>query len=177
VIQIHLLPLPVADRQLVTLTASLFIFNDAPKLRFHLRRQKKVTQEKATPVCRATLQVAYPSFRNRSFSSVVSWECPCGIVSQQIAGLRNSPDSLKTTQYSVGSANFRVICFAETVAMLCIATRFRLKTPLFADYLRRRAGAWGGAECTLFHSLTRAQSVLFKQRGQPLIFQQQFSRS
>jgi hypothetical protein len=27
---------------------------------FLLRRQNKVTQEKATPVCRATLQVAYP---------------------------------------------------------------------------------------------------------------------
>jgi hypothetical protein len=61
VIQIHFLALPVADRQLVTLAASLFIFNDAPKLCFLLRRQKKVTQEKATPVCRTTLQVAYPS--------------------------------------------------------------------------------------------------------------------
>jgi hypothetical protein len=27
---------------------------------FLLRRQKKVIQEKATPVCRTTLQVAYP---------------------------------------------------------------------------------------------------------------------
>jgi len=37
---------------------------------------------------------AYPSFRNRNFSSVVSWECPCGIDSPQTAGLRNSHDPL-----------------------------------------------------------------------------------
>jgi len=33
---------------------------------------------------------AYPSFRNRSFSAVVSGECPSGIDNQQTAGLQNS---------------------------------------------------------------------------------------
>jgi hypothetical protein len=37
----ELLFLPVTARQLVTLAASLFIFNDAPKLRFHLQANTK----------------------------------------------------------------------------------------------------------------------------------------
>jgi len=67
---------------------------------FLLRRQKKVTQEKATPVCRA----AFLQDRRRTLDS------------QQIAGLRNSHDPLRGHVLKQSSPNCTAICQLSSAA-------------------------------------------------------------
>jgi len=68
---------------------------------FFLRRQEKVTQKKATPVCRAAFLL-----QDRLHT----------LDSQQIAGLRNSPNSLRDHVLKQSSPNYSAICWRSAAA-------------------------------------------------------------